>query len=81
MKILTCFGFNDIHNQQDMLDYSARERKSLIAVIKSVIDEFKSADVALVGGNNMILAISVRRKTNLILEILEAKNCIMRWIN
>ena len=29
-KILTCFGFTDIHNQQVMLDYPTTVRKSLI---------------------------------------------------
>lgn len=52
-KILTCFCFTDIHNQQAMLDYPTTLRKSLITAKELAVAEFGKADVALVGGDNV----------------------------
>ena len=52
-KILTCFCYTDIHNQQAMLDYPTRLRKSLITAKELALEEFGKADVALVGGDNV----------------------------
>ena len=52
-KLLTCFCFTDIHNQQSMLDYPTTLRKSLIRAKELAMEEFGSADIALVGGDNV----------------------------
>lgn len=52
-KILTCFCYTDIHNQQSMLDYPTTLRKSLVHAKNLAIQEFGLADVALVGGDNV----------------------------
>ena len=52
-KILTGFGFTDIHNQQSMLDYPTTLRKSLIEAKALAVEEFGIADIALVGGDNI----------------------------
>ena len=52
-KILTCFCYTDIHNQQSMLDYPTTIRKSLVQAKDLAIEEFGLADVALVGGDNV----------------------------
>ena len=52
-KILTGFGFTDIHNQQAMLDYPTKIRTSLIAATELAVKEFGKADIALVGGDNI----------------------------
>ncbi len=52
-RILTCFCFTDIHNQQSMLDYPTVLRKSLIDAKNLAVHEFGLADVALVGGDNI----------------------------
>ena len=52
-KILTCFCYTDIHNQQSMLDYPTTIRKSLIQAKELAIEEFGLADVAIVGGDNL----------------------------
>lgn len=52
-KILTAFCFTDIHNQQSMLDYPTTLRKSLIQAKELAMKEFGSADIALVGGDNI----------------------------
>lgn len=52
-KILTGFGFTDIHNQQAMLDYPTKIRRSLTVANELATKEFGLADVALVGGDNV----------------------------
>ena len=52
-KILTCFCYTDIHNQQSMLDYPTTLRTSLIAATSLATEEFGLADLALVGGDNI----------------------------
>ena len=52
-KILTCFCYTDIHNQQSMLDYPTTLRKSVIQAKNLAIKEFGLADVAIVGGDNV----------------------------
>ena len=52
-KILTCFCFTDIHNQQSMLDYPTTLRKSLVRAKDMAVEEFGFADIALVGGDNI----------------------------
>lgn len=52
-KILTAFCFTDIHNQQSMLDYPTTLRKSLVQAKELAMEEFGSADIALVGGDNI----------------------------
>ncbi len=52
-KILTCFCFTDIHNQQSMLDYPTTLRSSLVAASKLAREEFGPADITLVGGDNI----------------------------
>lgn len=52
-KILTCFCFTDMHNQQSMLDYPTTIRKSLILAKELAVEEFGLADIALVGGDNV----------------------------
>ena len=52
-KILTCFCYTDIHNQQSMLDYPTTLRRSLVQAKDLAIEEFGLADVALVGGDNV----------------------------
>ena len=52
-KILTCFCYTDIHNQQSMLDYPTTIRRSLIQAKDLAIEEFGLADVAIVGGDNL----------------------------
>ena len=52
-KILTGFGFTDIHNQQAMLDYPTKIRTSLIAATELAVKEFGKADIVLVGGDNI----------------------------
>ena len=52
-KILTGFGFTDIHNQQCMLDYPTTLRKSLIQAKELAVEEFGFCDIALVGGDNI----------------------------
>ena len=52
-KILTAFCYTDIHNQQAMLDYPTTVRSSLIEAKKLALEEFGTADLALVGGDNI----------------------------
>lgn len=52
-KILTAFGFTDIHNQASMLDYPTTVRSSLITACDRAVAEFGKADVALNGGDNI----------------------------
>lgn len=52
-KILTCFCFTDIHNQQSMLDFPTTVRKSLIQAVELATQEFGLADMAIVGGDNI----------------------------
>ena len=52
-KILTCFCYTDIHNQQSMLDYPTTLRKSAILAKELAVQEFGLADVAIVGGDNV----------------------------
>lgn len=52
-KILTCFCFTDIHNQQSMLDFPATLRKSLVYANELATKEFGLADIAIVGGDNV----------------------------
>lgn len=52
-KILTGFCYTDIHNQQSMLDYPTTVRKSLIKACDLAVKEFGTADVAIVGGDNV----------------------------
>ena len=52
-KILTCFCYTDIHNQQSMLDYPTTIRRSLIQAKDLAIEEFGLADLAIVGGDNL----------------------------
>ena len=52
-KILTGFGFTDIHNQQAMLDYPTTVRSSLIKAKEIAVAEFGKADIALIGGDNI----------------------------
>ena len=52
-KILTCFCYTDIHNQQSMLDYPTTIRRSLVQAKDLAIEEFGLADVAIVGGDNL----------------------------
>ena len=52
-KILTGFCFTDIHNQQSMLDYPTTLRRSLIQAKELAMSEFGTADIALVGGDNV----------------------------
>lgn len=52
-KLLTSFCFTDIHNQQSMLDYPTTLRRSLLQAKELAMAEFGTADVALVGGDNI----------------------------
>jgi len=52
-KILTCFCYTDIHNQQSMLDYPTTLRSSLRTAAVLAREEFGAADIALVGGDNI----------------------------
>lgn len=52
-KILTCFCYTDIHNQQAMLDYPTTIRKSLVQAKELAMAEFGPADLAIVGGDNL----------------------------
>lgn len=52
-KILTGFGFTDIHNQQSMLDYPTTLRASLVKAVRLASEEFGCADIAIVGGDNV----------------------------
>ncbi len=52
-KLLTAFCFTDIHNQQAMLDYPTTIRKSLIQANELAREEFGTADLAIVGGDNI----------------------------
>lgn len=52
-KILTGFCFTDIHNQQSMLDYPTKLRRSLLRARELAVAEFGLADLALVGGDNI----------------------------
>lgn len=52
-KILTCFCYTDVHNQQAMLDYPTRVRRSLVLANQLAVEEFGAADVAIVGGDNI----------------------------
>ena len=52
-KILTCFCYTDIHNQQSMLDYPTTLRSSLRTAARLAREEFGAADIALVGGDNI----------------------------
>ena len=52
-KILTCFCFTDIHNQQSMLDYPTTLRGSLLRAAERSVAEFGMADLAIVGGDNL----------------------------
>jgi len=52
-KRLTGFCFTDIHNQQAMLDYPTTLRKSLIQAKELAAEEFGTADIAIVGGDNI----------------------------
>ena len=52
-KILTCFCFTDIHNQQSMLDYPTTLRGSLIRAKELALAEFGPADITWVGGDNI----------------------------
>ena len=52
-KILTCFCFTDIHNQQSMLDLPTTVRKSLVRAKELALQEFGPADLAIVGGDNV----------------------------
>lgn len=52
-KILTGFGFTDIHNQQGMLDFPTTLRKSVYQARDLATQEFGLADIALVGGDNI----------------------------
>ena len=52
-KILTGFGFTDIHNQQSMLDYPTTLRRSLVRACDLAVGEFGPAALSLVGGDNI----------------------------
>ena len=52
-KILTCFCYTDIHNQQSMLDYPTTIRRSLLQAKDLATKEFGLCDVAIVGGDNL----------------------------
>ena len=52
-KILTGFGFTDVHNQQSMLDYPTTLRASLTQAVALATEEFGLADIALMGGDNV----------------------------
>ena len=52
-KILTGFGFTDVHNQESMLDYPTTLRKSLVYAKEFATEEFGLADVTLMGGDNV----------------------------
>ena len=52
-KILTAFCFTDIHNQQAMLDYPTTVRSSLVDATYLAKEEFGTADIAIVGGDNI----------------------------
>ncbi len=52
-KILTCFCFTDVHNQQAMLDYPTTLRRSLIQAKELAVEEFGLADIAIIGGDNI----------------------------
>ena len=52
-KILTAFGYTDIHNQQSMLDYPTKIRKSLVQATELAEAEYGKADMAIVGGDNI----------------------------
>ena len=52
-KLLTAFCFTDIHNQQAMLDYPTTIRTSLVQARDLASAEFGTADIVLVGGDNI----------------------------
>lgn len=50
---VTVFCYTDVHNQQALLDYPAKVRKSLYLACELAEKEFGKADLAIMGGDNV----------------------------